>query len=86
MDDENRVVFSDSSEEIGGQFSRSIRALEFPCEMEGALYDAMVSESGYQGWKSVKMVMRSKLDKEIAVVPYMTITLVLVLIGLAALI
>ena len=45
------------------------------CEMEGVLYDAMVSESGHQGWKSVKMIMRSKLDKEIAVVPYMTITL-----------
>lgn len=32
------------------------------------------------------MIMRSKLDKEIAVVPYMTITLVLVLIGLAVLV
>ena len=87
VDDENRVVFSDSSEEIGGQFSRSDLSVGISsCEMEGALYDAMVSESGYQGWKSVKMVMRSKLDKEIAVVPYMTITLVLVLIGLAVLI
>ena len=87
VDDENRVVFSDSSEEIGGQFSMSDLSVGISsCEMEGVLYDAMVSESGHQGWKSVKMIMRSKLDKEIAVVPYMTITLVLVLIGLAVLV
>lgn len=87
VDDENRVVFSDSSEETGGQFSRSDLSVGISsCEIEGVLYDVMVSESGYQGWKSVKMIMRSKLDKEIAVVPYMTLTLVLVLIGLAVLI
>ena len=66
VDDENRVVFSDSSEEIGGQFSMSDLSVGISsCEMEGVLYDAMVSESGHQGWKSVKMIMRSKLDKEI---------------------
>ena len=87
VDDENRVVFSDSSEETGGQFSRSDLSVGISsCEIEGVLYDVMVSESGYQGWKSVKMIMRSKLDKEIAVVPYMTITLVLILIGLAVLV
>lgn len=55
VDDENRVVFSDSSEEIGGQFSRSDLSVGISsCEMEGVLYDAMVSESGHQAGKASK--------------------------------
>ncbi|MFQ9464950.1 MAG: hypothetical protein ACLR09_08585 [Gallintestinimicrobium sp.] len=87
LDDENNVVFSNLTEEIGGKFFQD--GLEdgiSSCRIDGKLYDTIVSGSKSLGWKSVKMIPRSQLDQEIAVVPYMTLLLMLILTVLAVLV
>lgn len=87
LDDENNVVFSNLTEEIGGKFFQD--GLEdgiSSCRIDGELYDTIVSGSKSLGWKSVKMIPRSQLDQEIAVVPYMTLLLMLILTVLAVLV
>lgn len=87
LDDENNVVFSNLTEEIGGKFFQG--GLEdgiSSCRIDGKLYDTIVSGSKSLGWKSVKMIPRSQLDQEIAVVPYMTLLLMLILTVLAVLV
>lgn len=87
LDDENNVVFSNLTEEIGGKFFQD--GLEdgiSSCRIDGKLYDTIVSGSKSLGWKSVKMIPRSQLDQEITVVPYMTLLLMLILTVLAVLV
>lgn len=87
LDDENNVVFSNLTEEIGGKFFQD--GLEdgiSSCRIDGELYDTIVSGSKSLGWKSVKMIPRSQLDQEIAVVSYMTLLLMLILTVLAVLV
>lgn len=87
LDDENNVVFSNLTEEIGGKFFQG--GLEdgiSSCRIDGKLYDTIVSGSKSLGWKSVKMIPRSQLDQEIAVVSYMTLLLMLILTVLAVLV
>lgn len=87
LDDENNVVFSNLTEEIGGKFFQD--GLEdgiSSCRIDGKLYDTIVSGSKSLGWKSVKMIPRSQLDQEIAVVSYMTLLLMLILTVLAVLV
>ena len=87
LDDENNVVFSNLTEEIGGKFFQD--GLEdgiSSCRIDGKLYDTIVSGSKSLGWKSVKMIPRSQLDQEITVVPYMPLLLMLILTVLAVLV
>ena len=87
LDDENNVVFSNLTEEIGGKFFQGGLEDGIPsCRIDGKLYDTIVSGSKSLGWKSVKMIPRSQLDQEIAVVPYMTLLLMLILTVLAVLV
>lgn len=87
IDNQDIVVYSDSEEKIGMPFSmRELRTGISSYKAEGILYDVMVSESKYQGWKSVKMVMHNTLKREIRMVPYITVLLILMLAGLAVLV
>ncbi len=84
LDGQSRVVYSDRPGEIGQPFFMpELKEGVTTARVEGALCDILVSESAHPGWKGVKLIMRSKLNQEIAAMPYITIILGLVLIGLA---
>lgn len=84
LDSHSRVVYSDIEEEIGGMFFMpELGGGVTTARVDGALCDIMVSESSNPGWKGVKLIMRSKLNREIAAMPYISILLGLLLICLA---
>lgn len=84
IDDRCQVVYSDIPDEIGERFFlQELHAGVTAAELDRALCDVIVSESDYQGWKSVKVIMRSKMNQEIAAVPYITVALALILIALS---
>ena len=84
LDGQSRVVYSDNEEEIGSEFFMpELSGGVTTARVDGALCDIMVSESSNPGWKGVRLIMRSRLNREIAAMPYITILLGLILICLA---
>ncbi len=86
LDGRSRVVYSDKEDEIGSEFFMpELSGGVTTARVNGALCDIMVSESSNPGWKGVRLIMRSRLNREIAAMPYITVLLGLVLICLAVL-
>lgn len=84
LDSRAQVVCSDIRREVGTAFFMpQLSGGVTTARVDGALCDILVSESSNPGWKGVRLIMRSKLNREIAAMPYISVVLALLLIGLA---